>query len=38
VSVVRRFLGLLAERLVADDRLSTTAAPLRQAVGQERIP
>ena len=38
VSVVRRFLGLLAERLYADDRLSTTAAPSRQAVGQRRIP
>jgi hypothetical protein len=38
VSVVRRFLGLLAERLAADDRLSTAAAPFSHAVGQERIP
>ena len=38
VSVVRRFLGLLAERLYADERLSTTAAPSRQAVGRRRIP
>ena len=38
VSVVRRFLGLLAERLAADDRLSTTGALAGHAVGQARIP